>query len=81
MAGADVECPLPADAIGAGQLVMDIVYKPLETELLRQARARGATVIHGGRMLLHQAAEQFELYTGRRAHLEAMDAALRAAIG
>jgi shikimate dehydrogenase len=49
-------------------------------ELLRGARARGATVVHGGRMLLHQAAEQFHLYTGRPAPLEAMDAALRAAI-
>jgi shikimate dehydrogenase len=80
MTGADTACPLPPDAVGAGHLVMDIVYKPLETDLLRGARARGATVVHGGRMLLHQAAEQFELYTRQRAPLEAMDAALRAAI-
>jgi shikimate dehydrogenase len=60
---------------------MDIVLKPLETQLLAAARARGARVVHGGRMALHQAARQFELYTGRAAPLEAMDAALRATIG
>jgi shikimate dehydrogenase len=59
---------------------MDIVYKPLETELVRTARERGAVAIHGGRMLLYQAARQFELYTGEIAPLEAMDAALRATI-
>ena len=72
----------PLDPVGAraGMTVMDIVYKPLETELIRAARSSGATVIHGGRMLLHQAAAQFELYTGRPAPLEAMDAGLRAAM-
>lgn len=73
--------PIPEDAIRAGQIVMDIVYKPLRTRLLEGARARGATAIHGGRMLLHQAAAQFELYTGRPAPFEAMAAALREAVG
>jgi shikimate dehydrogenase len=81
MAGADEASPLPAEALGAKHLVMDIVYKPLQTELLRHARSRGAATIHGGRMLLHQAAEQFALYTGKPAPVDAMDAALRDAIG
>jgi shikimate dehydrogenase len=81
MARAEPSSPLPPEALRAAHLVMDIVYKPLETELLREARSRGAAVIHGGRMLLHQAAEQFALYTQRPAPVEAMDAALRAAIG
>lgn len=72
---------VPEEALGAGQTVMDIVYKPIETELFTKARGRGATAIHGGRMLLHQAARQFELYTGREAPLDAMDAALREQIG
>jgi shikimate dehydrogenase len=59
-------------------VVMDIVYKPVRTELLREAEARGLRVLHGGRMLLHQAAAQFALYTGREAPLDAMDAALQA---
>ena len=71
------ESPVPEEAIAAGQRVMDIVYKPIETALVRAASRRGARVIHGGRMLLHQAARQFELYTGERAPLDAMDAALR----
>ena len=60
-----------------GMVVMDIVYKPIETALVRKAEAQGAKVVHGGRMLLHQAARQFELYTGERAPLEAMDKALQ----
>lgn len=67
---------VPEEAIAAGQVIMDIVYKPLETELVRAATRRGARAIHGGRMLLHQAAGQFELYTGQPAPLAAMDAAL-----
>ena len=77
----DPASPIPDDAIRSGQVVMDIVYKPVRTRLLAAARARGARAIHGGRMLLHQAAAQFEMYTGRQAPLAAMDAALRAAVG
>jgi hypothetical protein len=56
-------------------------FKPIETELFQEARRRGARAIHGGRMLLHQAAGQFELYTGAPAPLAAMEAALSAQIG
>lgn len=70
--------PVAESAIAADQVVMDIVYKPIETELVQAARRRGARVVHGGRMLLHQAAHQFELYCGQPAPLEAMDAALHA---
>lgn len=62
-------------------VVMDIVYKPTETALVLAARRRGARTIHGGRMLLHQAARQFELYTDRPAPLAAMNAAIRRATG
>jgi shikimate dehydrogenase len=55
---------------------MDIVYKPIATALVLAARRRGATAVHGGRMLLHQAAGQFELYTAVPAPLAAMEAAL-----
>jgi len=77
MAEVDARSPVPESAIRPGLVVMDIVVKPVETKLLAAARARGATVVHGGRMLLHQAAEQFALYTGRAAPLDAMEAALR----
>jgi shikimate dehydrogenase len=68
------ESPVPEDALRPGQIVMDIVYKPVRTRLFEAARRRGAIAIHGGRMLLHQAAAQFELYTGHPAPLDAMDA-------
>jgi shikimate dehydrogenase len=82
MAEVDPQSPLPEQALRPGQIVMDIVYKPIETELIRAAKRRGATAVHGGRMLLHQAARQFELYTGvAEAPLAAMEAALSAQIG
>ena len=52
---------LPNDA-----LVNDIVYKPLVTDLLANARARGNHVVDGLGMLLHQACAGFELWFGRR---------------
>lgn len=76
----DVDPASPLATLPA-PVVMDIVYKPIETELVRLARRAGARVVHGGRMLLHQAARQFELYTLRPAPLEAMERALDAALG
>jgi shikimate dehydrogenase len=76
---AAADSPLPGDAFpdGWNGVVMDIVYKPIHTPLLAAARARGVHVVHGGRMLLHQATAQFHLYTGETAPLEAMTAALQ----
>lgn len=74
------ESPIPEEAMRAGQVVMDIVYKPVRTRLVEAARRRGATVINGGRMLLHQACAQFELYTGRPAPLDEMNDALDRAV-
>ncbi|XXR50096.1 shikimate dehydrogenase [Sorangium sp. So ce381] len=81
MAEVDPRSPVPEEVLREGLLVMDIVYKPMITELVAAARRRGATAVHGGRMLLHQAAEQFRLYTGREPPLDAMDEALRAQLG
>jgi shikimate dehydrogenase len=78
--GGSMESIVPEGALRSGQVVLDIVYKPAETPLVQAARRRGATVILGGRMLLHQAAAQFELYTGRAPPLEAMESALREAM-
>jgi shikimate dehydrogenase len=47
-------------------VVADIVYTPLETELLSRARGRGNIVVPGLGMLLHQAVRGFELWFGRR---------------
>lgn len=67
---------LPLDLLPATALVTDLVYKPLETSLLRAAAGRGLTTLDGLGMLLHQGALAFELWTGRPAPLGPMRAAL-----
>ncbi|WP_374195955.1 shikimate dehydrogenase [Streptomyces sp. TS71-3] len=57
--------PLPAGLLHPGLWVADIVYRPLDTELLAAARARGCRVLDGGGMAVHQAADSFRLFTGR----------------
>jgi shikimate dehydrogenase len=59
----DVEAtPLPAEALTPGQIVYDIIYNPLETRLLREARTRGCDVLNGLGMLVHQGKVAFELW-------------------
>ena len=57
--------PLDPTLLHAGLWVSDIVYRPLETALLHAARAAGCRVLHGGYMVVHQAAETLQLVTGR----------------
>jgi shikimate dehydrogenase len=64
--------PIDPELLSRYEVVMDIVYRPLETRLLREARDRGCRVIDGLRMLIHQGAAQFELWTGRPAPVEVM---------
>ena len=56
--------PIPIDLIRPDHIVVDLVYHPIETELLRQARRRGALGIDGLGMLVHQAALQQQIWTG-----------------
>jgi shikimate dehydrogenase len=67
--------PVAAEAIAAGSVVLDAVYDPPRTRLLRDAAARGARAIEGKWWLVHQAAEQLAAWTGRAAPLEVMAAA------
>ena len=53
-------------------IVFDAVYVPYESRLLREAKEKGAKIIHGTEMLLHQGLAQFELYTGHKAPENAM---------
>jgi shikimate dehydrogenase len=73
--------PVPPEALGRGQTVMDIVYRPRRTPLLAAAAAAGARTVDGLQMLLHQGALAFALWTGREAPLAAMRRALSAAAG
>ena len=58
------ELSYPEEAIAEAQVVFDVVAMPVETPLIRAARAAGKEVIHGGEVIALQAAEQFRLYTG-----------------
>lgn len=60
----------------AGLTVMDIVYNPRDTQLLKDAKARGCRTIPGLEMFLHQAAAQFELWTNQAAPADVMRAVL-----
>jgi len=63
---------VPAGLFRPGQVVLDIVYTPLETRLLANARARGLQVISGVEMFINQAVLQFEQFTGASAPEEVM---------
>ncbi|MEU5756500.1 shikimate dehydrogenase [Streptomyces sp. NPDC047853] len=57
--------PLPAELLHPALWVAEVVYRPLETELLRTARALGCATLDGGGMAVFQAADAFRLFTGR----------------
>ena len=76
--GSDRGTPCPDELIEPGQVVVDLVYEPLETEWLARLRARGVEAHNGLSMLVHQAAIAFELWTGAQAPLAVMR---RAAVG
>lgn len=69
------ETPCDLSALHSGQIVVDLVYHPLETALLAGARRMGCTVVDGLGMLVHQAARQQQLWTGARPDTGLMRAA------
>ncbi|MDP2920720.1 MAG: shikimate dehydrogenase [Dehalococcoidia bacterium] len=66
------ESPFPADLLCASLLVFDIVYNPLETRLLREAKTAGARTISGLEMLIWQGVLAFEKWTGQHAPVDLM---------
>ena len=60
------------DLFRPGQVVFDVVYNPLETKMLRQAKAKGLKVIPGVEMFINQAILQFERFAGSEAPEELM---------
>ncbi|MEX1217001.1 MAG: shikimate dehydrogenase [Acidimicrobiales bacterium] len=75
------EVPFDASVLHEGQVLVDIVYQPLETPLLRAARTSGASAANGVAMLAHQAAVQFELWTGVDAPIDVMLASVATQLG
>lgn len=64
--------PVPVELLRADLWVAEIVYFPLETELLRNARALGCRTLDGGTMAVFQAVKAFELFSGRSADPQRM---------
>jgi shikimate dehydrogenase len=69
--------PLKAELLRPSLWVSEIVYSPLETALLKAARALGCRVVDGGTMAVGQAIGAFELFTGRSADPARVDAHFR----
>jgi shikimate dehydrogenase len=69
--------PLDGRVLDPRHWVAEIVYVPLETELLRAARARGCRTLDGGGMAVFQAVDAFRLFTGRAADAARMEAHFR----
>ena len=78
--GSEGESPVALDTARPGTLVVDIVYAPEETPLLRDARARGLAVLGGLPMLIYQGGLAFELWTGVAAPIDVMFDAARKAL-
>lgn len=64
---------LPLDALREGVFVYDLIYNPVETRLLREARRRGARGTHGAGMLARQGALALEMWTGLPAPVDLME--------
>lgn len=73
--------PVRPDLLRPDLAVLDLVYRPSPTRLVRDATAVGAPARGGAGMLLRQAADSFGLWTGRQAPIDVMRSALRAELG
>lgn len=68
---------IPLHGMKETSIVSDIVYQPIDTAILRQARSLGAAVHYGHTMLLYQAQYAFEIWTGKRVSIGSMDKELQ----
>ncbi|HMK65557.1 MAG TPA: shikimate dehydrogenase [Thermodesulfobacteriota bacterium] len=66
------DTPWEGDDLHRFKVVMDIIYNPLETRLLKEARSAGCRTVSGLEMFIHQGAEQFKLWTGLEAPVAIM---------
>ena len=70
------QSPIPAEFMNADQIIYDIVYRPMKTELLREASKAGAIIIYGYEMLLAQACESFKIWHKNDAPKDVMKRAI-----
>jgi shikimate dehydrogenase len=74
------ETPIPGELIPPDLLLLDLVYNPARTRLMREAEAAGCQVMNGELMLIHQGAASFQLWTGEPAPFDLMRETLEAAL-
>ena len=74
------DTPLGAEYFSQGSLAYDLVYNPLETPFLREAKRAGARTMGGLTMLVHQGVAGFKLWTGRDAPADVMMKAAESAL-
>ncbi|MFH1590931.1 MAG: shikimate dehydrogenase [archaeon] len=77
MAPHEDRCPIDENGIRPGTLVMDAVYRPEMTQLLKAAKKKGCTIVSGVEMYLNQGALQYEEWTGSKAPLTLMRRIIR----
>ena len=75
------DSPLPRQFLKEGMTVMDIVYQPLHTKLLREAKANGCMTVDGLEMFIRQGMAQFEIWTGKTLEIGQIKRVLRRALG
>jgi shikimate dehydrogenase len=66
------DTPVPKELLSRDHVVFDMVYRPTKTRLVQEAERAGCKIVPGIEMLIHQAALQFETWTGVRAPIQAM---------
>jgi shikimate dehydrogenase len=77
MLGFPDELPIGTEVFRSGQIVMDTIYNPPKTRFLAGAERKGAVIINGEGMLVHQGLKAFEIFTTKQASYEVMLNALR----
>ena len=68
--------PISQDLIDESSVVYDIVYKPINTDLIKKAKTANATIIYGYEMLLYQAVKSFEIWMDMKAPYDTMKKAI-----
>ncbi len=73
--------PIPLEGLHPDMLVYDLVYNPPVSRLLREAQKKGCAIMNGVKMLVHQGAESFRLWTGQYPPVDVMEQVVRKALG
>ena len=72
--------PVPVSVLKASHWCADVIYTPIDTEFLKAAAAKGARVLNGSGMCVHQAPEAFRLFTGVESDVARMHRAFATAL-